>query len=175
MRVMGVDPGTRHLGWGVVEAQGGRLRRVDGGTLASADRDVGRRLHALHAGLSRALALHRPQAAALETAFVGDNRRTALAIGEARGMVMVALAAAGLEAAGYPPAAVKRAVAGNGQAGKDHMREIIRVLLALERPPETDHEADALALAVTHALRCRGPGLPGAARPALPRGRRARP
>lgn len=154
-RIIGIDPGTRHVGYGVVELSAGQLRRVAGGALAARHGEVAERLAALHRELCAVIREYAPTAAAVETVFVGDNVRTAITIGEARGMVLVAAAGAGLTVTGYPPALVKRAVAGSGRADKDQMREMIRTLLRLEEMPATDHEADALALAVTHALRQR--------------------
>lgn len=158
LRVIGIDPGTRHVGYGVVEHDGPRFVRVAGGALHARAGEVAERLAFLHAGLVEVIREYAPTAAAVETVYVGDNVRTAITIGEARGMAMVAAAGAGLSVTGYAPALVKRAVAGSGRAGKEQMREMTRSLLGLGALPETDHEADALALAITHLVGQRGRG-----------------
>ena len=155
MRIIGIDPGTRYAGFGVIAADGARLRRIAGGCIRAGPNELPKRLAAIHHGLAEAIRRHAPEEAAIETVFAGDNIRTAIAIGEARGAAVIAAAAAGLPVIGYEPATVKRAVAGSGGAGKNQIREMVRVLLELPEPPDTEHEADALALAVTHALRRR--------------------
>lgn len=168
-RILGIDPGTRHAGYGVVAVEGTRLRRVAGGCVHAAGNDMAQRLAGVFRGLREVVRTHAPTAAAIETVFAGENIRTAIAIGEARGVAIVAVAEAGIPVTGYEPASVKRAVTGSGRASKEQIREMIRILLDLDTPPDTDHEADALALAVTHALRCRvrdAMGAAGAARAA---------
>ncbi len=149
-RVIGIDPGTRHVGWGVVAAEGNALHRVAGGCIRAGGDDIAARLVAIHEGLQAAIREHTPEAAAVETVFGGQNIRTAIAIGEGRGVALLSAAECGLAVVGYEPAVVKRAVAGSGRAGKEQVQRMIQTLLGLADPPGTDHEADALALAVTH-------------------------
>ncbi len=151
LRILGIDPGTRHVGYGVVEQRGSRLVFLASGCIHAKGGAIAERLVTIHRGLTEVILLHRPAAAAVETVFTGNNPKTAVAIGEGRGVAVLAAAENGLSVQGYEPALVKRAVAGSGRADKDQVRNMVRVLLALPELPETDHEADALALALTHA------------------------
>lgn len=176
--ILGIDPGTRHVGYGVVELTGGGFVRVDGGCIAAGEGAIAQRLVVIYRGLREVIIRHRPEAAAVETVFSGNNPRTAIAIGEGRGVAVLSAAESGVEVCGYEPALVKRAVAGSGRAGKEQVRNMVRVLLGLPEAPATDHEADALALAITHcrhaqARALRGssgktPHIPGHSRNALP-------
>ncbi|MFW5856421.1 MAG: crossover junction endodeoxyribonuclease RuvC [Planctomycetota bacterium] len=167
MRVIGIDPGTRHVGYGVVEEQGGAFVRLDGGTIdcVSGD-DLAARLVGIHRGLQVVIREWQPAAAAVETVFFGQNSRTAICIGEGRGVALLSAAEAEVEVIGYEPALVKKAICGSGRAGKRQVQEMVRVLLSLPEAPATDHEADALALAICHLRR---------ARLGLPQGRRELP
>lgn len=151
LRIIGIDPGTRFVGYGVVECRGTTLVKLDSGCIAAGNGIIAERLVVIHRQLGEVLDRHRPSAAAVETAFTGNNPKTAIAIGEGRGVVVLTAAERGVVVQGYEPALVKRAVAGNGRANKDQVRSMVRVLLALPCLPPTDHEADALALAITHA------------------------
>lgn len=148
---MGIDPGTRHVGFGVVEQQANALRFVAGGCIHSGGGELAQRLVVIYQGLKNAIAVHAPTAVAVETVFTGNNPKTAIAIGAGRGVALLSAAERGIAVQGYEPALVKRAVAGNGRADKDSVREMVKVLLTLPELPATDHEADALALAITHA------------------------
>lgn len=154
IRILGIDPGTRNVGFGVVERRGSALVKLAGGCIRTGEGAMADRLACIHRELSRVIALHRPRAAAVETVFTGNNPKTAVAIGEGRGVAVLSAAEQGLEVKGYEPALVKRAVAGSGRADKDQVRNMVRILLCLSEAPETDHEADALALAITHARHC---------------------
>ena len=151
IRIMGIDPGTRNVGYGVVERRGTALVRLDSGCIVAGNGPIAERLVAIYRGLREVMERHDPGAAAVETVFTGNNPKTAIAIGEGRGVAVLSAAERGMEVKGYEPALVKRAVAGNGRAGKEQVRNMVRVLLNLPTLPETDHEADALALAITHA------------------------
>jgi crossover junction endodeoxyribonuclease RuvC len=151
LRILGIDPGTRNVGYGVVELRGNSLVFLDSGCIRAKGDAIAERLVAIHQGLVRVIQRHRPAAAAIETVFTGNNPKTAIAIGEGRGVAVLSAAENGLAVRGYEPALVKRAVAGSGRADKEQVRSMVRVLLALPELPETDHEADALALAITHA------------------------
>ena len=154
MKVMGIDPGTCEAGFGVIEADGSTLRCVASGTIRSPKtKPVAERLLAIHEGLARVIEDHRPDAVAIEDAFVGVNVQSALRIGEARAAAILAAAARGLEVAGYEPRLVKRAVAGRGGASKEQVAGMVRTVLGLEADPPSEHAADALAVAVCHAVR----------------------
>jgi crossover junction endodeoxyribonuclease RuvC len=151
IRILGIDPGTRNVGYGVVERRGSALVRVASGCIIAGTGPVPERLVVIHRGLCDVIERHAPGAAAVETVFTGKNPKTAIAIGEGRGVAVLSAAERGIVVQGYEPALIKRAVAGNGRADKEQVRSMVRVLLNLSLPPETDHEADALALAITHA------------------------
>jgi len=157
IRIIGIDPGTRFVGYGVVDLVGAELRHVASGCIRAESADVPERLAAIHTALAAQIRAHSPAEAAVETVYAGVNPRTAIAIGEGRGVAIAAAAAAGIPVRGYEPALVKRAVAGSGRAGKEQVRAIVQTLLRLPSPPATDHESDALAIAVAHALRRRAP------------------
>jgi crossover junction endodeoxyribonuclease RuvC len=149
VRVLGIDPGTRVVGWGVVDAEGGRLRAVAFGALkAPAGEPIEVRLRVLHDGVRALLAEHRPGAVALEEAFFGKGARAALALGEGRGAVLVAAALAGVPVRQYPPATVKKAVTGRGAAAKDQVAAMVRVILGLAETPKPPDATDALAAAI---------------------------
>lgn len=151
VRILGIDPGTRHVGYGVVERHGNALTWVASGCINASSATVAERLVVIYRGLREVILRYEPRCAAVETVFTGNNPKTAIAIGEGRGVAVLSAAEQGLEVRGYEPALVKRAVAGNGRADKEQVRSMVRVLLGLSCPTETDHESDALALAITHA------------------------
>ncbi len=156
MIVLGIDPGMAETGFGVIAVDGSRMRALDHGVVTTAaDVPAAARLAALHERTTELISRHAPGAAALEDLFVGANPRTILSVGQARGAVLAALGAAGLVAAGYPPAEVKKAVCGFGRADKGQMTRMVGAILGLDAPPASDHAADALAVAVCHATRSR--------------------
>jgi crossover junction endodeoxyribonuclease RuvC len=150
--VFGIDPGTATTGYGVVRnREDGSLEAVGYGTiLTPAGMAAQQRLSILFHRLNELLLLHRPDGCAVEKLFFQRNVSTAIAVGQARGVVMLAIAEAGLEVAEYTPNEVKQAVAGYGSAGKKQVQEMVRVLLALPEIPRPDDAADALAIAITH-------------------------
>jgi len=152
MILLGIDPGTAETGWGVIAVEGSRMRAVDHGviTTAAAER-LEQRLTRIFAAVSDLIAEHEPASAALEDLFVGGNPRTILSVGHARGAVLTACGRAGIEATGYPPAAVKTTVCGFGRADKVQVQRMVVASLRLERPPASEHASDALAVAVCHA------------------------
>ena len=153
MRVLGIDPGTAACGYGIVQADGGRLRGVDHGWWkTSAGDPIELRLKVIHDGVTALIAEHEPDAVALEESFVGANARIALSVGQARGAVLVAAASAGVDCAEYAPARVKQAVCGYGRAEKGQMQRMVRLILKLDAEPKSTHAADALAVAICHAL-----------------------
>ena len=153
-RVIGVDPGTRVVGWGVVEADGARYRWIEHGVLrADARTPVSARLVHLASALSKVIERLRPTEAAIEEAFHGRDASAALRIGEARGALLVALSSAGLSVEGYTNNVVKKAVTGAGRAPKEQVQAMIRRVLALNEAPTPFDAADALAVAVCHLQR----------------------
>jgi crossover junction endodeoxyribonuclease RuvC len=168
LRILGVDPGTRVVGWGVVEALGGRLRAVAHGTLeASPEAPIGERLRVLARGLEEVVRRHAPAEAALEEAFHGRDARSALRIGEGRGAVLVVLAESSVPVTGYANNVVKKAVAGGGRASKERVQSMVARVLGLATLPAPFDAADALALAICHWQR-RGRVERGLAPPGLP-------
>ena len=154
MIVLGIDPGTASTGYGVVARRGGRLVALDGGVIQTrAGVAPERRLADIHAAVSGLLDEHEPECVALEDLFFGANARSAFAVGQARGVVLLAAGQRGLPCASYTPQQVKGAVCGTGRAPKDQVQRMVQALLALPEPPRPDHAADALAVAVCHANR----------------------
>ena len=150
--VLGIDPGTAHTGYGVVLSRGERLAALDGGVIGTrADEPLERRLARIHARVCDLISEHRPAALAVEDLFFGQNARTAFAVGQARGAVMLSAGLAGVPCYSYTPQAVKQAVCGTGQARKQQVQRMVGALLALAEPPAEDHASDALAVAICHA------------------------
>jgi crossover junction endodeoxyribonuclease RuvC len=146
--VLGVDPGTAALGYGIVE-RNGALRAVDYGCLVTeADRPLPERLLRIHEGLTEIIDLHRPDVLAVERVFFSRNVQTALAVGHARGVVLLAAAQAGLLVREATPSEVKAAVAGHGGAGKPEIARMVQRILAMVESPTPDDAADALAVAI---------------------------
>ncbi len=151
MRLIGLDPGLRVTGWGVIEAADGRLRHVANGTVRTRSGEpIGLRLMALYDGLREVIARHRPEAAAVEETFVNRNPQSALRLGLARGVVLLVPAQAGLDVAEYAANQVKKSVVGAGHAAKEQVAMMVATLLPQARPESAD-AADALAVAICHA------------------------
>ncbi len=151
IRVLGVDPGLRRTGWGVVAIDGNALAFVAAGTVtAPLDGDLGSRLRALHAGLAAVVDRWVPDEAAVEQTFVSRDASATLKLGQARGIALLVPAQAGLAVAEYAPNAVKKAIVGAGHADKGQIRAMVRVLLP-RAEFDTDDAADALAVAICHA------------------------
>ncbi len=151
MRILGLDPGLRRTGWGVIEAEGNHLRHVANGALApDAKADMPTRLTVLFDGISEIVRIHQPAVAAIEEIFVSVNASSTLKLGQARGAVMLAPANAGVPVAEYAANAVKKSVVGAGHAHKDQIGAMVRILLPGCDPGSAD-AADALAVAICHA------------------------
>ena len=152
-RVIGFDPGLRRTGWGVVEAEGSRLRYVAAGVVAPPETgDLAGRLASLHALLSDVIRAQAPDAAAVEETFVNKNPSSTLKLGQARGVVLLVPAQAGLTVAEYPPNLIKKAVVGSGHASKEQIQMMVGTLLPGWSPEAGGADAaDALAVAITHA------------------------
>ena len=149
MRTLGIDPGTAIMGWGIVDESGGALNLVDCGALTTpAGLAPPERLVMLYDGLQNLLRDYHPDAAAIEELFFGKNVNTAISVGQARGVALLALAQAGVPIHEYKPTAVKQAVAGYGGADKKQMQEMVRLTLRLSAIPRPDDAADAVAIAI---------------------------
>ena len=153
MKVLGIDPGTAACGYGIVQESEGRIRALGRGCWRSGARERPElRLKRIFDGVQELIAAHAPDAVALEESFVGADARIALFVGQARGAVLVAAASAGVECSEYAPARVKQAVCGYGRADKGQMQRMVKTILSLDAVPESSHEADALAVAICHAM-----------------------
>jgi crossover junction endodeoxyribonuclease RuvC len=151
MIVLGIDPGLANTGYGVVQRVGGRLLALDGGVIETTPQlALERRLASLHGKLAQLLEEHRCEAVALEALYFGANAQSAFAVGQARGVCMLAAGQAGLTCCSYTPQQIKAAVCGSGRAAKDQVGRMVQTLLALPDAPMSDHAADALAVAVCH-------------------------
>ena len=149
MRVLGIDPGSRRTGLGVVEADGDRLRRVGGDCIIMRDAQLSARLGDIYRGVQRIIDAHAPQVVAVERVFVARNPRSALVLGQASGSAICAAVVAGCDVVEYSALQIKRAVVGKGAADKQQVQHMVRILLGLDAPPGFD-EADALACAICH-------------------------
>jgi len=151
IRILGIDPGLRHCGWGVIEILGSRLSFIACGSVDPSDKlPMSERLRAIHDGLRAVVAAHAPDEAAIEETFVNKDARATLKLGAARGVAMVVPALNGVSVAEYAPNQVKKAVVGAGHAEKQQIRMMIGVLLP-KADPRTEDAADALAIAICHA------------------------
>jgi len=153
VKVVGIDPGTAACGYGIVHESGGRLRAIGHGWWQSAASEaIELRLKRIFDGVSGLIVEHAPDAVVLEESYVGADPRIALSVGQARGAVLVAAAAAGIECAEYAPARVKQSVCGYGRADKAQVGKMVKAILGLAAVPTPNHAADALAVAICHAL-----------------------
>lgn len=152
MLVIGIDPGTASTGYGLVnEDSDGKLVPVEYGVIHTlSEQTLPERLLTIYQEIRRLLTLHRPDSSAVEKLFFQRNVRTAMSVGQARGVVLLALAEAGVPVAEYTPSEVKQAIAGYGGAVKNQVQQMVRLLLNLEVLPEPDDAADALAVAICH-------------------------
>ena len=151
IRIIGIDPGLRRTGWGIIETLGNSLRFVASGTVTSDEKaDLASRLCQLHDGLADVIHLHKPDEAAVEQTFVNKDATATLKLGQARGIAMLVPARAGLVVAEYAPNAVKKAVIGVGHGEKKQIHMMVKVLMP-KAVFDTDDAADALAIAICHA------------------------
>jgi len=150
MRILGIDPGLRLTGFGVIEASGTRLAYVTSGCVRTGSGDLASRLGTILEGLREIIAAHAPMAVAVEKVFVNANPQSTLALGQARGTAICAVVMAGLPVAEYTALQVKQSVVGKGHADKGQVQQMVRRLLALPGVPSPD-AADALACAICHA------------------------
>ncbi len=150
--VLGIDPGLANTGYGVVQRRSGRLVALDGGCITTrSGTSPERRLSAIHGAIADLILRHEPDAVALEALYFGQNVQSALAVGQARGVVLLAAGQRGLGCHDYTPQQVKGAVCGSGRADKGQVQRMVQSLLGLTELPRPDHAADALAVAICHA------------------------
>jgi crossover junction endodeoxyribonuclease RuvC len=148
---LGIDPGTAITGYGLVREDDAGLTLVDYGVITTAaGQPLAERLQAIYQGLAEVARKHQPHQAAVEELFFSRNARTALSVGHARGVTLLALADAGLAIYEYKPLEIKQAITGYGGAGKQQVQEMVRLLLNLDHVPQPDDAADAVAVAVCH-------------------------
>jgi crossover junction endodeoxyribonuclease RuvC len=154
VRVLGIDPGTSVLGYGVVDSgPGSHLRLIECGTLTTTPRDpLPTRLRVIHDGTAALIARHAPQAVAVESAFYAKNVRTTVVLSHARGVILLAAEEAGVAIAEYSPAQVKKTIVGKGAALKPQVAYMVAQLLRLKGPPSPGDAADGVAVALTHLM-----------------------
>jgi len=156
MRVLGIDPGTAITGYAVVDETVGRLHLITLGVITTpAKTPLPSRLQTIYSELREIVAEHEPEASAVEELFFSRNARTAMSVGHARGVTLLALADAGLSIAEYTPMQIKQAVTGYGNAGKRQVQEMVRMLLSLTDIPKPDDAADAAAVAICYLHRAK--------------------
>jgi crossover junction endodeoxyribonuclease RuvC len=150
--VIGIDPGIANTGFGVVRTAGQRMVALDGGVIETGEgMAIEQRLGKLHESLGELLRWHEPKAMALEDLFFGKNISSAVSVGQARGVALLAAARHAVPCFDYTPQAVKKAVCGSGSADKAQVQRMVASLLGLPEPPSPDHAADAFAVAICHA------------------------
>ncbi len=160
-RVLGIDPGTRLTGFGIVEGDGHRLSLVASGTIVlTSSKLLSQRLVKIHDQLMQLINEYKPDVVAVEDLFLHKNAMSALKLGHARGVILLSAASAGLDVYPYPPTVVKQYVTGYGRAEKGQVSEMVRFLLSMGRDPKPD-EGDALAIAICHLFQQRDGFLPG--------------
>ena len=151
MRIIGIDPGTLALGYGMIDEADGELTHVDCGALtAPASMSMAERLYNMYTGLRDVIARFEPEEAAIEEPFVAKNARSALAVGQAIGAVTVAIVERGIPLHRYTPAQVKQAVTSYGRSDKEQVADMVCILLGLPEPPQSSDATDALAVAICH-------------------------
>jgi crossover junction endodeoxyribonuclease RuvC len=152
MRILGIDPGTATTGFGVIEYRNGQSTFVDAGVITTPpDQPMPTRLVTLHSELAEVISETKPEQAAVELLYFATNVTTAISVGQARGVILLTLAEAGLIPAEYTPMQIKQAVTGYGGAKKPQIQQMVQILLKLSAIPRPDDAADALAIAITHA------------------------
>ena len=163
MRVLGVDPGTRVVGFGVVDHERGGFRPITYGAIRARASTHAGRYREIYAGLREVIEKHAPGEVAVEKVFTGKSPQSALRIGEGRGLALLAAAMSDLPVSEYAPTLVKKSVVGSGRGSKEQVQEMVRVLLGLREIPTPNDASDALAIAICHCHRRElpGPDLPG--------------
>jgi crossover junction endodeoxyribonuclease RuvC len=147
--VMGIDPGLADTGWGVLRAEGSRLLHIDHGTITtSADKSTQERLLIIYDAVAEVIERYRPEYAGVENLYFAKNISSALPVAEARGVILLACVRSGVTAHGYSPPEIKQALTGSGNADKQQVQEMVKLMLGLEDIPRPDHAADALAAGI---------------------------
>jgi crossover junction endodeoxyribonuclease RuvC len=160
--ILGIDPGTATMGWGVIRQEGNKLRYVQHGAIVTPSNwEMPRRLARLFDGVTELVKGYRPEAVAIEELFFNTNVTTAITVGQARGVALVAAYRAGVEVAEYTPLQVKQAITSYGRAEKRQVQEMVKTLLNLREIPKPDDAADGLAIAICHAFSSRMGGKVG--------------
>ncbi len=156
MIILGIDPGTARCGFGVIEQDGGALTLLECGLIDTpAGTPTSHRLTAIYSRLNELIVTHKPVAVAVEELFYGNNAKTAIAVGQARGVILLAAAHNGVETAEYTPPQIKLAVTGYGKADKGQVRSMVKTVLNLKELGGPDDVSDAVAVALCHAFSCR--------------------
>ena len=151
MRILGVDPGTRVMGYGVIESNDDEIATIDYGALVTQQRfQIGERLNYLYSELRKIIQRHHPDVVVVEQPFVGKNARTALAIGRAQAVALLAAGTDGVPTCEYTPTQIKQRVANYGASSKEQIQEMVRLQLGLAEVPQPNDAADALAVAICH-------------------------
>jgi len=174
VRIFGIDPGSDRTGYGCVESDGSRHRIIVSGAISGGGASFPEKLLNIHTGLAVLLAEYRPDCVAIENLFHSTNARSALKLGHARGVAMLAAVEAGLPIAEYTPAEVKRAVVGYGRAEKHQVQQMVKLLLGLPALPTPHDAADALAIAICHSHAMKPLRLAQGAETTRPRGSTAK-
>ena len=158
MRILGIDPGYAILGYGIIEMKGNRFKVIDYGAVTTeAGMEMPDRLKVLYNSLMELIGRFEPEVASVEELFFNTNAKTAILVGQARGVALLACSNSGLEIAEYTPLQIKQALVGNGRAEKKQVQFMVKTLLQLREIPKPDDAADALAIAICHANSCRMP------------------
>jgi crossover junction endodeoxyribonuclease RuvC len=156
MKILGVDPGTVVMGWGVIDGDGGEIALVDYGAIKVPEHsEIGERLSFLYNSLVEIIRKQQPDCAAIESPFVSRNVKSAMAIGRAQAVALLAAANCRIPAFEYPPAKVKQLAAGFGASGKEQIQEMVRLQLGMAQVPQPADAADALAIAICHVQESR--------------------
>jgi len=149
-RILGIDPGSRITGWGLIESDGVRSRHLSSGCIRTSQQGFSERLGEIFVGISQVLGADQPEEAAVEQVFLAHNAASALKLGQARGAAIAAVVSQGIPVHEYSPRAVKLAITGTGGAAKEQIQHMVRVMLSLREELQAD-QADALAIALCHA------------------------
>lgn len=152
MKILGIDPGTQIAGYGLIETKGPKISVVEYGSLKADKRQsFPQRLKFIHSGIMNIILKHQPDEMAVEEVFYGKNIKSAIKIGEGRGIVFLCAALANIPITEYAATVVKKAVVGNGNAHKDQVQEMVKIILELSKIPEPEDASDALAIAICHS------------------------
>lgn len=152
MRILGIDPGVGRLGWGVIEKEKGKVKPIAFGCIETEKQDLSKRLVVIYIKLQELLQKYKPESVGIEDLFFNKNVKTAFAVGQARGVVLLAVEQAGIPLHVYTPSVVKSTITGYGKADKKQVGQMVKLQLKLDKVPSPDDTADALAIALTHAF-----------------------